>query len=135
VNYTGVIIEESLEDKKILSNVPIVETKVEQVTDEHQTPWVNQWTMHTVEIPEEQAEKVAAELSVALDSQHAWYGDFKNDSTHIIIFRGKYFKIDRSKPGEYTQAVEFGMSLGIPDYQLDFSPQIEEWKRENKGKL
>ncbi len=49
-NFTGVIIEESLTDKSVLDEVKIIKTKVEPVTEKHQTPQVKQWTLHTVEI-------------------------------------------------------------------------------------
>ena len=52
MNYKGVIIEESLETKDVLERIKILSTKVEQVVDKHKTPWLKQWTMHTVEIAE-----------------------------------------------------------------------------------
>ena len=127
--YKGVIIEESLEDKSVLQDLKILETKIEEITEDHKTPWVKQWTLHTVEIPEDRAEEVAEKLSQALDPQHAWYADFKNDSTHFIIFRNKVFKIDRSSKEQYGEATKYGLTLGIPDYQLDFSPHIKQWQR------
>ncbi|KKU94047.1 MAG: hypothetical protein UY26_C0003G0197 [Candidatus Jorgensenbacteria bacterium GW2011_GWA1_48_13] len=129
MNYQGVIIEESLENKDVLKDVRVLGTKVEPVTENHKTPWIKQWTLHTVEIPENQAESIAEKLSWSLDSEHNWYADFKNDDIHFIIFRGKVFKVDRTKKEEYDAATAYGISLGIPDYQLDFSPDIKEWER------
>ena len=57
-NFTGVIIEESLENKDVLQKLKIIKTKVEEVTEEHKTPWVKQWTLHTVEILENQADAI-----------------------------------------------------------------------------
>jgi len=42
MNYKGVIIEESLENKDVLKDIKISSTKVEEVTDEHKTPWIKQ---------------------------------------------------------------------------------------------
>ena len=42
MNYQGVIIEESLEDKDILKGVRILSTKVELVTKKHETPWLKE---------------------------------------------------------------------------------------------
>jgi len=126
-NFTGVIIEESLKDKTVLQKIQILKTEVEKVTEEHKTPHLNQWTLRTVEIPENQADDVAKDLASSL--QNAWYADFKNKSFHYIIFCNKIFKVDRSKPGQYNSVTKYGLSLGIPDYQLDFSPHIKEWKR------
>ena len=105
--------------------------KVEKVKEKHKTPWLSQWTLDTFEIPENKVEEVANKISKSLDYSHssAWYADFKNDEYHYIIFRDKIFKIDRSKPEEYQEAIGYGISLGIPEYQVDFSPSIKEWKR------
>ncbi len=128
-NFIGVIIEESLDNKEILKKVKIIKTEVEQVTEKHKTPWIKQWTLHTVEISENQTDKVAKELSKSLDFEHNWYADFKNDRFHYIIFRNKVFKVDRSKKEQYDKVTRYGISLGIPNYQLDFSPDIKEWER------
>ena len=128
-NFIGVIIEESLEKKEILKKIKIIKTKIEKVAEEHKTPWIKQWTMYTVEIPENRAKSVAKDLSKSLDHKHNWYADFKNDSHHYIIFRNKVFFIDRRSKEQYDEAKKYGISLGIPEYQLDFSPNIKEWKR------
>src|SRR3989338_1564086 len=94
MNYKGVIIEESLERKEVLKEVVIVDTKVETVTEGHKTPWLKQWTLHTVEVAEQSADAVAQKLSEDLDREHNWYADFKNNTFHYIIYRGKIFKVD-----------------------------------------
>lgn len=128
-DFTGIIVEESLENEAVLSKVKIVSTEVEDVTPEHKTPWIKTWTMHTVSIKESEAQKIAEEISKSLDRDHEWYADFKNDKFHIIIFRAKVFKVDRSKPDQYAKVTKYGVSVGIPEYQLDFSPHIKEWQR------
>ncbi|PIU71740.1 hypothetical protein COS80_01580 [Candidatus Woesebacteria bacterium CG06_land_8_20_14_3_00_39_27] len=125
MNYKGVMIEESLKDTSVLKNVDIISTKVEKVVKSHKTPWLTQWTLHTVEIPEEKAQEIANAISKALESEHNWYADFKNKQFHYIVFKGKVFKVDRSKSDEYEEVKKYGISLGIPDYQLDFSPDIQ----------
>jgi hypothetical protein len=131
MDFEGVIIEESLEDISILDNVEIKSTKVEEVTPEHKTPWFKHWTLHTVTIPESRADQIAESLSRSLDYSHgtSWYADFKNDTTHYIIFQNKIFRIDRSKKEEYEAATAYGISLGIPPYQVDFAPNVMVWER------
>jgi hypothetical protein len=126
--FVGVIIEESLENKDVLEKVRILKTKVEQVTEKHKTPWINKWTLHTAEVSENDAEKVAKKLSKALDSRHSWYADFKNSTHHYIIFRDKVFYIDRRSKEQYDKAKKYGISLGIPEYQVDFHPDVGIWK-------
>ncbi len=130
-NFTGVIIEESLENKSVLKELKITGKKIEKATKGHKTPWVRRWTLDKVEIPESEARGIAVKLSKALDQahRHSWYADFKNDTHHYIIFRNKVFFIDRSSKKQYDAAAAYGLAMGIPGYQLDFSPHIKEWKR------
>ena len=125
---SGVIIEESLTNKDFLKKVKITSTQVEKVTKAHKTPWLKQWTLHNVEIPQTDAPVVAGKLSHALEPNY-WYADFKNAATHYIVFPNKVFTIDCSQPEQYKQVVAYGQELGIPDYQLDFTPVIEQWER------
>ncbi|MBI1308906.1 MAG: hypothetical protein GC129_03465 [Proteobacteria bacterium] len=125
----GILIEESLHDKSVLAGLAVESTEVEPVTAAHQTPWIQQWTMHTVAIPPEQAAEVAEKISHALDKQGNWYADFKDNELHYVIFSDKVFRIERAYPEQYQAATKHGTSLGIPDYQLDFSPDIKEWQR------
>lgn len=127
--YRGVIIEESLADKSVLKDVKIVSTKVEPVTEKHKRPWVKQWTLHTVEIPEDKVDAIAEKVSRALDPDHAWYADFKNEAVHYIIFRNRIFRVPRQSKEEYQAATDYGVSLGIPQYQVDFAPDVKEWER------
>ncbi len=125
-NFKGTIIEESLSDPSVLEEVKILSTKVEKVTPEHHTPHLSKWTLHTVEISPRDADKVADDIRQALDTSHGhWYADFKNETTHYIIYSDKVFKADRKSARDYEVAKRFGISLGIPDYQVDFSPEIE----------
>ena len=130
MNYKGTIIEESLQDASVLKDVTIVETKVEPITPEHKTPWLRQWTLHSVEIPEEKAQEVAEKISRIFDIEHPdWYADYKNDLYHFIIFAGRVFKVDRANPAAYQEAKDYGISTGIPEYQLDFTPKDSMWER------
>ncbi len=124
MNYTGVIIEESLDNLDVLKELTILSTEVEPVTERKRTPWVKQWTLHTVDIPEGKADRVANKISQDLDKVHSWYADYKNDEYHYIIYRGRIFKVDLSNPVLYRDAREYGISVGIPEYQVDFD---QEW--------
>lgn len=125
--YRGVIIEESLVEKGVLKKVKIISTKVEKVTEKHQTPWLSQWTLYSIEIPKNQAREISDEISKSLDPEHggSWYADFKNDVNHYIIFRHKIFLIDVHSQKQYNQARKYGLSLGIPEYQVDFRAEIK----------
>jgi len=109
MNYQGVIIEESLEDKHVIGLVHILNTKIENVTEKHRTPWIKKWTLHTIEIPEKQGENISKIISSSLDKKHNWYADFKNDKFHYIIFFNKVFKVDLNNPILYKDAKTYGI--------------------------
>ena len=132
MNYKGVIIEESLDSKDVLRDILIIKTKIEKVTEEHKTPHLKQWTLHTIEILESKSDSFAQLLGKSLrggtpgDNR---YADFKNDQYHYIIYRDKVFKVDLKNPVLYKSAKEYGISLGIPEYQVDFVPKEKVWNR------
>ncbi len=129
MNFTGVIIEESLTDKSVLEEVKIISTKVEPVTDKHKTPWIKQWTLHEVEIPIDKAAEVTEKISKALDQEHScsWYADYKTDTEHYIVYHARVFHItNRSDKMQYDQAKKYGISIGIPEYQVDFLPDMRQ---------
>jgi len=125
-SYRGVIIEESLLDKSVLKKVKIISTRVENVIERHKTPWLKQWTLHTIEVLEKDHLNIASEISNALDCTHTnWYADYKTKDRHIIIFSNKIFDIDRKNKAQYDEAKKYGVLLGIPPYQVNFSPEIK----------
>ncbi|OGE88403.1 MAG: hypothetical protein A3J07_01250 [Candidatus Doudnabacteria bacterium RIFCSPLOWO2_02_FULL_49_13] len=120
MNYIGTILEESLSDKSVLKEVKILKQKVEPVSEKSKTPWVTKWTHDYVEIAEGQADEIAHKLSQAIEFEHesSWYADYLNNQTHYIIFKNKVFKIDRGSKEQYDAAFDYGLSVGIPEYQL-----------------
>jgi len=129
MNYKGVIIEESLDNKDVLKNVSVLKTEIETVTEEHKTPWIKKWTLHSVEIPNATADEISKKISQSLEKEHNWYADFKNDLYHYIIYQNKVFKVDLKNPVLYRDAKEYGISIGIPEYQVDFAPEDKVWER------
>ncbi|MCL5430153.1 MAG: hypothetical protein M1504_01590 [Candidatus Marsarchaeota archaeon] len=126
MGFKGVIIEESLDDKRILKSLKVTKTVVEKVTKAFGTPWLKKWTLDYVDIPEEDVELVSTRVSKVLSQKHrsSWYADFKNGTTHYIIFKNKVFKIDRVRRAEYMKATKYGLSLGIPAHQVNFSANV-----------
>ncbi len=58
------------------------------------------------------------------------YADFKTETEHYVIYTDKVFHItDRTDKKQYDEATAYGISIGIPDYQVDFSPHLRQWER------
>lgn len=62
-------------------------------------------------------------ISKSFDTNHFtnWFADYKNDRFHFIIFPNKVIKVDLNHPILYKETKSYGISLGIPNYQLDFA--------------
>jgi len=134
MDFSGVIIEESLSDTGILRSIKIVDTKIVNVTDKHETPWLKQWTMHTVSVSMQDAEDVAAKLANALDVEHIgnWYADFKNYRFHYVIFPGKIFKLDKKIKADWDSMQKYALSIGLPEHQTLAFEGIDEMERESR---
>ena len=119
-DFKGVLIVESLSDMSVLESVEILSTEVETVTKGFKTPWLKQWTLHTVRITEDKMKSVANKISKSIDKKHksSWFADFENKTSHYIVFCGKVFNVDKSKDDCYGEAYDYGISIGIPAHQL-----------------
>ena len=46
----------------------------------------------------------------------------------VMVF-GVFDGFDKGHQYFLNEAKKYGISLGIPEYQVDFHPEIKEWKR------
>lgn len=120
MEYRGVIIEESLRDKSIIKELKVLQQEIEEITERENTPWLEKWTMDTVEINESKIDEYTERLSKLIDTKHCndWYCDFRNDKYHYVVFSDKVFKLDRRKKQDYIDMQEYAKKLGLPEYQL-----------------
>jgi hypothetical protein len=88
----GVIIHESLDDPSILKDFKIVKTESEKVTPKHRTPWLTKWTCHRVEIDDSDIDSICQKIQEALDKNHEWYIELKNNRYEITIFNDRIIK-------------------------------------------
>lgn len=102
----GVIVENSLADKSIITDVEVVRT------------WEDgDWKLREVEVSKEWAETFGRYLN-----DGPWYVHFWEPGSDdvLVVFKNKNFTIKHSDRNTWTQAVEYGKSIGIPEEQLDF---------------
>ena len=108
-NYKGIIIEESLEDNRILNKLNIIKfeiTKEENPQD--------RWHLYTVKV----FDKEISLLSNIIKNK--WYMHFWKNKKVIVIFKNKKFELEYNNKESWKPAIEYGLSLGIPLEQLDF---------------
>jgi hypothetical protein len=102
----GIIIDNGLEDRSLLENIKIVKT------------WQDgERTLHAVEAGQQQIPDLARSLDEGPWYMYFWEPD--GDDV-IVVFRERTFRGRHSDPHSLNAAREYGMSLEIPEEQLDF---------------
>ena len=100
----GIIVEESLVDRKVLSRLQILKS------------WEDDgYMLHDVLIDESSIKDVQAALASGPWYVHFWEGD---DIT--IVYKEKIFQTKKGDKTTWTDAIAYGESLGIPDHELTF---------------
>ena len=107
--YRGVIIEESLNDNRIIN-----ELSVEKMIITGQENPLERWHMYEVSVSLEEIRKLASHI---LDE---WYMHFWKEKEVIALFKEKEFKFNYDDKNTWNEVLNYGKSLGLPDYQLDF---------------
>lgn len=110
MNYTGTIVEESLIDNRYLNNLSIIGVRISS-TDIA----ADRWHMYKVTITEDQIKDLANQLK-----PEQWYMHFWNGDDVIAVFPGKVFRFNYSDKTSWSDAVNYGKSINIPEEQLDF---------------
>jgi len=108
--YKGTIIQESLKDDRQLNDFEIVRFRVTK--DDNPS---DRWHLFTVMATEDDIKKLSSNLK-----EEKWYAHFWNGDDIIAVFPNKIFNFKHSDKFTWTEAVEHGKSLGIPEEQLDF---------------
>lgn len=102
--FKGTIIENSLQDKKILDEVSVLKSYR-----------LDDWALHDVELEENKIPELSYSLAEGPWYIHVWKGD-----SIIVIFKNKTFRINAFDKMTWNEAIAYGKSIGIPEEQLDF---------------
>lgn len=108
--YRGTIIEESLDDNRILNNLQIIKFRI--TNDDNPQ---NRWHLFTVNISEEKIKEISKHIKSG-----KWYMHFWNNNHIIAVFKERVFEFDLNNKSSWEEAISYGISLGIPVEQLDF---------------
>lgn len=104
--YYGTIIENSLADKSILQRLVVNKT------------WsAGTWTLHQITASKDTIPELQHALADGPWYIHLWQDDKENIT---VIFKEKIFSIQKSDQNSWKQAIDYGVSIGIPKEQLDF---------------
>jgi hypothetical protein len=104
--YQGTIIEESLENKGILRNLAVLSSRLSED---------GEWHMYKVQVTEDQIKELSKHIKPRKWYAHFWYKD-----DVIVIFKDRIFRFLYSDKATWRDAIMYGISVGIPEEQLDF---------------
>lgn len=109
-DYFGTIIEESLEDNRILNEIEIISFRISK--DENPD---DRWHLYKAKVSREDIEKLSKYIRPG-----KWYMHFWEGSDVIAVFKDKTFEFNHADKTTWREAVAYGRSQGIPEEQLDF---------------
>ena len=109
--YHAIVIEQSLEDNKILDNFKILNTK-------HS----DDWNLHILEIND--IEDAISKIQPAIINNEPYYWHIYDDNNIlIIVYKNKIFNLDPKERKTWIDAQNYGAKLlNIPANELDFFP-------------
>lgn len=110
--YKGIIIEESLSNSSVLEEIKVISERTEPDQDNPNETW----HIYTVEVTRDMIEK----LQTYLKREDGWYMHFWKERNIIVVFRDKMFEINYDDKETWKEAVDYGLSMGVPREQLDF---------------
>lgn len=111
--WKGCVVEESLEDNRILNDIEIVKVRItpDDAAEER-------WHIYNVLLSESDIDIVHHNL------KQAWFMHFWKDNKMVVLFKDRKFDIDAKDKKTWKDVIEYGLSLGIPREQLSFEKEF-----------
>lgn len=107
--YKGTIVEESLKDNRILNDFTITSVRISKADNP-----ADRWHLYTVLVSLEDIMRLQEGI------KPKWYMHFWKSREVIAIFQGKKFEFNFDDKSSWEPAIAYGLSIGIPQEQLDF---------------
>ena len=107
--WKGCIVEESLDDNRVLNNLKAVKIRITSENNPEQ-----RWHIYDSLLTEKDIERIRHHL------KQSWYMHFWKDDVMMIFFKGKKFIVSATDKRTWKEAIDYGLSINIPEEQLDF---------------
>ncbi len=108
--YTGIIVEESFDDNRILNQFDITKVRISG----HENP-KERWHLYQVSISKEDI------YSLAEHMVGTWYMHFWKGTDIVAVFSGNHiFEFNYINKDTWNEVLDYGRSVKIPEEQLDF---------------
>lgn len=110
--YRGIIVEESLDDNRILNDLDIKKMKITR-----QSNPTLRWHMYEVLVDKTEIEKLSKHII------GDWYMHFWHERDIIAIFKDLSFEFNYDDRSSWNDVLTYGRELGLKEAELDFPIQ------------
>lgn len=107
--FEGWVVEESLEDSRLLNTLELIGFRISKEDNP-----ADRWHLYKVKVSEEDIEAIQKGL------KPKWYAHFWTGRKVIAVFKEKKLEFAQEDRKGMEEAVNYGLSQGIPEEQLDF---------------
>ncbi len=115
--YHGNLLDVEFKDPKFLNKF-----KVFAKRKSNRNPWI----MYGIVVSANKIKGVIKNVQKNLLSDKPYYAHFYREGELIVVFKKKVFRVTPDK-STWSEIIEYGRGLGIPDDQLVFAPnKLEE---------
>ena len=121
MKYKGLLLKESLNDETVLNLINTTKTEIWDNIQNASKGQPKKWTAIYFEFEgsEEEAIIKAETLSRAL--KEMWYMNFSTEEEIYVIYpKNKFYKYVKGDEQRKQEAINYGLSIGIPQSQLDW---------------
>ena len=118
--WKGVIIEESLEDKSLLSLVKIISSRQTTLENESERGVL---TFHSLELEDSNLDEFIE--TAQKSNKDSFYIHICKGNEMIVVFKNKVFRFSSDNSAELNKAREYGISVGVFKEQMPFEKLIE----------
>jgi putative tributyrin esterase len=108
IDYFGVIILESLVDQSLLDEVTVLQESDVKAPKGDPYPL---WRRRLVRLPAFDLDAFAARL--ADNMKEDFYNHFVDDRRLVVVFKGKYFVLDKNDRSSWTEMIHFGETVRV----------------------
>jgi hypothetical protein len=119
---TGTLLAESIRVDSELSIDGLIVSKILRKDFPDEPPGMpTTWTFIEFQAEDERADELAQKLAAVLIAEGGWFADFGVGGDHVVIFAGKVFRFRKGDEAGRAEATEYGLSVGCPADQLDWT--------------
>lgn len=118
--WKGVIIEESLENKKLLDMTKIINTEKTALEMEEEGGILH---FHHIELMDKKKDEFINKAKNSI--KQGWYIHICKNGRMTVIFKDKVFEFTKKQNNMLNEARNYGLSIGIIKEQMPFEKLIE----------